>query len=209
MIVHPYREKEKLQTIAGRLLLDDFGLIGQNIRDTDISERIWTIQGMYTPIWGRHVSGVRAKVKDQKGFVSFINQRDLEVLLGEGKPEELCPWLGEEYVSPYNDRHWVGFAMDAEEMDDDLYDREQVMRFDWLEVCGGSAQALPANNAPPLEVEREVYLGPRLDRVERLYLHRDYDPETGEMPDTKISTVRRRWTRIDITASNWAMEPYR
>lgn len=197
MIVHPYKEREQLVTLQGSLLDGDFGLIGVQVRDTEVPKRVWTIQGFYSPIWGRKISGIRAKVRDQYGFVSFINQRDLEVLLGEGIPGDHCSWLGEEYVSPFDEHQWIGFAMDDDDLRDDLYDREMQTRLDWLDICG------EVRPLAEVEIERSIYTGPKQNRQEVLYLFRDDDPETGETPDTKLSTVQRRWTRISITALRW------
>src|ERR1700689_4821822 len=128
MLLPPFIDKHLLEVFNGtRLLRNDFGLIGESIEDPFTPQRIWTIQGIYAPVPGRALGGVRAKLTDQHEFVTFCNQRDLEVLLGLGTPGRWCRWLGDEYIEP-GDRAWCGFCTDAEDLRDDLYERELMLR---------------------------------------------------------------------------------
>lgn len=190
MLVHPYneRDKPKLETFVGtRLLRDDLGLAGVTVKDPDDSERIWRIQSVYAPLPRRHgVGGVRTKLVDQYDFITFCNQRDLEVLLELGTPGRYCPWTGGEYVEP-GDREWFGFCVDEEDLLDDLYDRETLLR----QTC--PLPILPRH----LEISRLVHSGGRSGNVEELWtLLWDMDPETGLCPDSRLETLGRRWTRI-------------
>ena len=196
MIVHPYRERERLQVCGGRLLVETFSLVGSILGDTVEPLREWTIDGLYSPIWGRTLGGIRARVKDQKGFVSFLNQRDLEFLLGLGVAGRHCAWLGEDYVDP-TDRGWVGFCMDDEDLRDDLYARELDMRFHQEELTG--SKVLPEG----LELDRLLGINGGTDIKELLTMRCDYDPNTGEYPDLRFNAVDLRWMRIERERFPW------
>ena len=196
MIIHPSLDRERLRTCGGRLLIETFGLIGEKVTDPLHPEREWTIDGFYEPIRGRAVGGIRARLIDQKGFISFINQRDLEILLGLMRPGEYCQWLGKDYVDPY-DRHWLGFCMDSEDLQDDLFARETELRYHQEEATGG--RTLPEG----YELERLIHTGGSTDLRELLFLRLDYDIETGQYPDERIRTVDMRWMRIEKQLIVW------
>lgn len=208
MLVHPYNERDKarLETFGGtRLLKDDLGLVGATVRDPDDSERLWGIQSVYAPISRQGVGGVRTKLVDQYDFVTFCNQRDLEVLLGLGTPGRYCPWLGSEYVEP-GDPNWYGFCADEEDLLDDLHDRESLLR------QTSPLLLLPRGSC----LKRRVfYGGSRVSSThpaapnyeEELDLLWDMDPETGICPDTRLETVGRRWSRTMKDKVRWAA-PY-
>jgi len=101
MIVNPYKNPERLTTYAGtRILQEDFGIVGAVVADTAEKYRLWRVQALYSPIPKRSRGGIRAKLTDQKGVVTFCNQMDLEVLLGIAKPGSYCWWAEEEYPAP-------------------------------------------------------------------------------------------------------------
>ena len=106
MILNPWAP---LDTIPGlRRLWDGRGLEGLVVQDPRRRRREWRLLGLYAPV---HRYGVRARCVDSRGVIAFINQRDLEHLLGHGDSGEECCWLGENYVAP-GERGWVGFGMD-------------------------------------------------------------------------------------------------
>jgi hypothetical protein len=211
VLVHPYHERDKhrLETFVGtRLLKDNLGLVGVEVRDPSDSERIWKVQAVYAPLPRRGLGGVRTKLVDQYDFTTFCNQRDLEVLLELGTPGRYCPWQGGEYVEP-GERGWYGLCADDEDLLDDLFDREMLLR-----------QASPL---PMLEkgstITRRVYFGG--DQTSKGWLNPstgktasnfseewdllwDMDPETGMFPDTRFQTVRRRWSRTVREKVRWA-----
>jgi len=196
MIVHPFLARERLQVCGGRLLVETFNLVGIVLGDVIEPQREWTIDGLYSPIWGRALGGIRARVRDQKGFVSFINQRDLEFLLGIGTAGKWCSWLGEDYVDP-TDRRWVGFCTDEEDLKDDLYARELDVRFHQEELTG--SPVLPEG----LEIDRLLGINGGTDVKELLTLRLDYDPLTGEYPDRRFTAVDTRWARIEREKFPW------
>lgn len=180
-------------TVPGtRLLEAHHGVVGARIVDPDNHTRVWEVQGLYLPIDGRALGGVRAKLFDQKGFVTFCNQRDLEVLLGIGRVGEPVDWLDNEYVDP-SDPEWFGLCCDDDDLMDDLYDRELFVR-----------QQVPAGLlVPHLEMERRVHLGHNHDCEELYLVVQDVDPETGAFPDTRFETVERRWMRAERRRVRW------
>jgi hypothetical protein len=166
--------------------------VGAHLDDPLEPRRLWEVQGVYLPVLGRALGGIRAKVIDQKGFVSFINQRDLEVLLGVTRPGQYCLWSGAEYLDPI-DPGWFGFCADEEDLLDDLYEREMFLR---VQTPGGVL-------INPENLERRVHLD-RLNDVEDVFIFmQDCDPETGLFPDTRFETLTRRWIRSERSKVRW------
>lgn len=196
MIVNPQRDKGLLTTCGGRLLNETFELVDQTIRDPYEPRRIWKIEGLYSPIPGRAVGGIRAKVRDEKDFISFINQRDLEVLIGEAEPGDYCRWLGSDYVGPQH-RNWIGFCLDDEDLRDDMFARELELRFHQQEMTG--SPLLPTG----LELSRRVHMNNSYDAEDLLYLRGDFDPDTGMYPDARLETIDMRWTLIERQKVTW------
>lgn len=196
MIVNPEREKNRFEIYTGRLLVETFGLAGVTINDPINGERQWTINGVYAPILGRAIGGIRVRVVDQKGFVSFVNQRDLEVMLGLGQPGKYCRWLGRDYPDPLDRDDWVGFFLDEEDLRDDLFIREQELRVMQEEVTGSGI--LP----PGLEMVRRLHLDGGVDVEELLIGQGDYITN-GYQPDWNIETVDVRWIRSERNRLTW------
>jgi hypothetical protein len=187
MLLNPYTAHDKLATVGDTNILEEsFGIIGQSFEDTLYSERNWTVYSLYAPVRGRALGGIRAKLVDEKGFVTFCNQRDLEVLLDIVNVGSFCSWLSERYPGP-GDRKWVGLCMDEEDLVDDLFDRECEIR-----AMDPSVQILP----PGLGLQRRLHLGDNNDCLEDLTLISDIYLETGYGPDTRFETIERRWSRV-------------
>ena len=187
MIVNPFMEKDRLLPYSGtRILQDDFGLTGAVFMDPTDKQRAWTVQGLYTPLRYRTVQGIRTRVADSKGYVSFINQMDLEVLLGMARPGSNCRWTGRKY-SEYGDHDFFGLCMDEEDLLDDLFDREQMLRGEY-----GNG-LLPDN----LQFVRRLHLEDFVDVEERLLLLWDGDSTTGMSPDFRSETITRRWSSVE------------
>lgn len=194
MIVNPYTPEGQvlLAPIVGTHIVEDsLGIVGLSIREPTNLSREWIIRALYTPVPGRALGGFRAKLEDQKGFITFCNQRDLEVLLGDVSPGDYCVWLDEEYVEP-GDRGWYGLCVDDLDLLDDLFDRELEAR----------AQ-LPRSDMvlmPGISFDRRVHDGGSNDFIETMMLRFDIDPDTGIGPDPRMETVAQRWTSIERTA---------
>ena len=193
MIVNPYTPEGQvlLAPILGTHILEDsLGIVGATLREPTNFTRQWTIRALYTPVKGRTLGGFRAKLEDQKGFITFCNQRDLEVLLGEAAPGDYCAWLDTDYVEP-GDNTWCGLCVDELDLLDDLFDRELEAR----------AQ-LPHPDmvlAPGLSFERRVHDGVNNDFIETMMLRSDLDPATGMGPDPRMATIEHRWVSIERT----------
>lgn len=179
-------EKERLLTYGGtRILQDDFHLIGTVFPDTAEKHRLWTIQGVYAPMRNRSIQGIRVKLIDQKEYVTFINQLDLEVMLGIARPGEKCRWTGRKYAEP-GDRDFFGMCVDEDDLLDDLFDREQLLRGEY-----------PGGLPDGLEIVRRIHLEDYVDIEERLILLWDGDPATGMYPDYRFETVAKRWASVE------------
>lgn len=190
MLPNPF--ESKLSVIAGtRHLANSLGLIGAVLQDPFNSNRTWAVTGMYAPINSRRLGGIRAKVVDRKGFVSFINQRDLELVLGLARPGDWCKWADEEYPS-LNDPDFYGFVADWEDLADDLFEREIMLR-----------TANPGVLPYGLELNRLVHVNGSTDVTEQNMLLYDCDPETGLGPDVRVETVNVRWTRVGREKITW------
>ena len=193
MLVHPLRQQELLQTQPGtRHLVEDFGLPGLQFAESKEEGRTWTLHSVYAPIAGRSLTGIRVKLIDNKQFLTFMNQRDLEVLLGLGVPGRPCVWTGEDYPEP-GSINWYGLCADEDDLRDDLYDTEIVLRsqMEWV---------LPAG----IEITRRVHLDEHHDVEELMTLLWDRDAETGISPDPRFETLRNRWTRVERRRVRWA-----
>jgi hypothetical protein len=186
--------QHRWETIPGtRFLASDLGLSGKMIRDPLSPWRCWWIQWVLAPVEGRHLGGLRAKLIDEKSFITFINQRDLEVLLGHGRPGEYCPWLGKDYVG-HEDRDWYGLCCDDEDLRDDLFERECRLREQHAEWPW-----LPQG----LEIRRRIHLDHQNDVEDLDTLLWDMNPDTGVYPDPRLEMVQRRWVRVERTRLSW------
>lgn len=191
-IINPF--SDRLTVVPGtRILQDSFGLVGCSFEDPREPERVWVVVGAYAPIASRAVSGIRARVLDQKGFVSFCNQRDLEVLLGLTKGGQYCPWMGCSY-SYVNDEAdgWIGLCVDEVDLLDDLFERELVLREQhaWGVLTGS-------------EVLRRVHRSRDNDVSRRDILMWDADPITGLGPDPSLANIQYRWRRVEEEKVKW------
>lgn len=191
MLINPYTKegREALAPIPGtRIIANTLGVVGAVVIEPQNAARIWTVQSLYTPMSGRALGGLRAKLMDQKGFVSFCNQRDLEVLLDVASPGGYCQWLDQEYVEPLGPE-WFGLCVDEDDLFDDLYDRELEARSLYAD-----GQMLPNG----LNFTRRVHAGARNDYEELMVLLWDMDATTGG-PDPRLETVAQRWTSVEKT----------
>lgn len=195
MIVNPFQRKDLMTTYVGtRILQADFGLIGMSVVDPFNRYRSWRVQGLYAPTGSRAIDGIRVKLVDGKNFVTFINQMDFEVIAGMGLAGQTCRWSGKKYADP-GDRDFYGMFVDDDDLVDDLYDRELLLR--------GHSEAfiLPQNT----EITRRVHLEEKVDVEELHLLLWDGDPETGISPDIRCETIERRWSRIERVRAPWDM----
>ena len=182
-----------------RQLESTLGIQGIRITDLHNSERVWEVGASYLPLYGRRLGGIRARLTDQKGFITFCNQRDLEVLLGSGRPGDWCRWAGETYPS-LGDERWVGLCCDEADMQDILYESECLLR----SYAPYSPWLLPPGiPVPPIDVELRIHVEPGYDVEETHVMHTDHDPETGFGPDTRLETMHQRWARSERRRIQW------
>ena len=191
MLLNPYRDRPAV--IPGtRTLEDTLELIGGRVADPHNPQRVWEVYGLFAPLPNRTLGGIRIKVVDQKDFMSFCNQRDFELLLGMGVPGQLCPWLDAPYVH-WDDADWCGFCCDEEDLLDDLYDREMLLR-GYMDT---------GILVPGYDIDRRVHLEKGIDVEDLFVLIADADPETGMFPDSRFQTVERRWMRAERHRVLW------
>lgn len=189
MLLNPYTPEGRVLTATisdTRILQETFGVVGVDIIDLHNRYRTWTVHALYAPMRGRAIGGIRAKLVDQKGFVTFCNQRDLEVLLDIASPGAYCQWLDSEYAEP-DSREWLGFCTDEDDLIDDLFDRELEAR---------SLQPAGTELAAGMGFTRRVHDGLHNDFEEEMTLLWDMCRETGMYPDPRYSTVSSRWSSI-------------
>lgn len=189
MLINAYRDPPPVFG-GSRMLANTLGVVGREVSDPHQSERIWTIENVYAPASGRAVGGVRIKARDQKNVISFINQRDFEVLLGLGRIGQWCPWNEARYVGP-DDANWIGFSADDDDLRDDLYEEELALRQTY--------SVLP----PGIELVRLVHLARGTDRLERWVFLQDRHPTSGAVPDPSFSTLLQRWSRYEREIVHW------
>lgn len=185
---------DKPAVIPGtRLLESPLGIAGETIADPLEPWRIWQVQWVLAPVPGRRLNGIRAKLIDTKGFITFCNQRDLEVMLHHGKPGDWCQWANQRYVSP-DDKEWFGMCCDEEDLRDDLFEHECRLR----QTYAGYSY-LPQG----LEYHRRVHLEANNDVEELHTLLWDMNPDTFQYPDPVLQRVSRRWSRIERNRLIW------
>ena len=180
------------------ILTEDFGLAGTQFEDPIETNRIWTIYRLFSPLKGRALGGIRAKVVDNKGFISFVNQRDLELLLDIAKPGAWCAWLGAPY--PYvNDQEdgWCGLCCDEEDLRDELHEYELMLRQQYNEHY--QVQCIPSG----VEYTRRIHAEESRDYEELLTFLWDKDPETNYGPDGRLETLQRRWCSVEHRKVVW------
>jgi hypothetical protein len=187
MIIHPC--EYQFHPIPGtRLLEETFGLVGESLQWQE--DRPWTILGFYIPMGVCGVSaGVRTRIRDSKRFYSFINQRDLELLLDPSLAGKWCKWMGEDYPE-LNSVNWYGPCVDTIDLQDDLFALEQELRHEYGEPL------------PPLSVERRIHDdGSDWERDELLL--QDVDLKTGMSPDPRLETIGSRWVTSERRKVTW------
>jgi len=190
MLLNPTKQRQLLQAFDGtRLMMEGFGVIGETLQDPREPKRSWTIQNLFQPL-PRCLGGIRARCVDQKGFVSFIDQMSLEVLLGIGTPGDDCVWADRNYPSTA-DRDWFGFCADYDDLLDDLHLRELLLRNDQPILRAGIELAIP------------VHLDCDNDAIDTYVLLWDGDRTTGQSPDPRQSTVQCRWAHADREKIRW------
>jgi len=193
LLLDPYLDKHLTAPYAGtRLLQETFNLVGAEILDPANTDRRWTLKAFYAPVRRRALGGIRARLTDQKGFTAFCNQRDLEVLVGLAEPGTYCPWARQNYAEP-GGSDWYGLLMDDDDLEDDLHDREMLLR----------SQSLSGILLGGLEIRRKLHLDTQYDVEELSTLLWDCDPHTGIAPDLRLETVEGRWKRIERTRIQW------
>lgn len=193
IILNPYTQKELLVPHEGtRILQQDFGLIGGVLVDPYDPRRFWQVQSLYTPLRERVLGGIRAKLMDEKNFVTFATQMDLEVMIGYAKPGEKCKWSGKTYESP-GDSNFCGLCADEQDLLDDLYDRELALR----------AQSPTGVIQQSTDMFRRIHMDHDMDVEEYLMLFWDGDLDTGVSPDLRMTTLTKRWNRVERVQTNW------
>ena len=190
MLINP--STHRLPVVEGtRIISLDLGLIGAEIVDPVTPAREWVVQGLYAPIPQRRLGGLRAKVRDQKGFTGFCNQRDLEVLLGLAQPDNWCEWAAHKYPAP-GVEGWYGICMDSADLEDDLYDEELFLRAQNPGVLSGD-----------LDIIRRIHIEQDRDAEDYWVLFRDINPETGLGPDVRQGTLYQRWNCVQRDWLPW------
>jgi hypothetical protein len=191
--------ERSLECVPGtRMLIETPTQIGCRFRDPYDTGRVWTVTGGFKPLMNRPNHGARIRVVDGHNIVSFVSQQDLDLLLGQVKPGELCPWTQEKYPEIGDELEgWYGLWMDEEDVADDLHFCELDIRRDFAQEAGGYYPL------PEIELRRRLHTSKNRD-VQRLdILVMDYDPETGLGPDIALDTLHRRWKKVEQEDLTW------
>ncbi len=172
-----------------RLLESSLDAVGVRLIDPRIPARTWTVQTFFAPVPRRMIGGVRARLVDELGFVSFINQRDLEVLLGLGAPGGDCLWMGGKYIG-VGERDWCGLFLDEEDLLDDLQLRELELRI--ASINQGLGAVLPSG----LVLARLLHADEGVDLEETYTLGWD-------LGYSDLERIRDRWSRTTRRRVAW------
>lgn len=197
MLINPHGV---LPVLPGtHLLTESLSLVGAVFDDPKQEGRTWRIESLFAPVSGRALGGIRARVVDNKGFLSFVNQRDLELLLDLASPGDWCPWSRSEYPGMNAEEEgWFGICCDAQDLRDQLQEYELFLRGHYHNYT-----QLPAG----FEYTRRIHkdYGKTVDEL-LLFLW-DADPATGQGPDGRLETIERRWSSVEERRVVWDMEP--
>lgn len=90
--------------------------------------RIWETRCIFNPIPQRMIAGYRWMCVDQFGFISYVEQRDFEMLLGIGKPGDKIPWNPRYKYVEYSDPEFCGLQLDDDDIDEIIYMYEEGLR---------------------------------------------------------------------------------
>lgn len=179
-----------------RLLMYSTGFLGKKFPDPRYLEREWTVTQEFQPLGVDHL--IRLRAVDAAGFVTFVNEMDLDLLRGLEKPGSLHERTGRIYpeIGCVRDG-WAGLYMDEEDLEDDLHIRELELRV---------AQRPFTNFVDaPLAVrylERYIHTDGRdYRRLEHLVM--DADPYTHVGPDYRIETLCKRWACVEKEPIAW------
>ncbi len=185
MIINPFTERLERFTVPGTPLLKGGEFDALINAEIQMFGRCWVITAFLAPSKKRAIGGVRARLADDEGTITFCNQRDLEVLLGQDQPGAMCRWLRRRYVGP-TDEDWIGFCADEEDLYDDLFVRELLLRADSFVLPEG------------VSLTRSVVTDPGICMEETLvFLARDE-------PDPRYETLGVRWVRAErIKHHDW------
>ena len=159
----------------------------------ELEGRHWTVRQFFLPLARDRTvrSGVRALVADEWGFLGFVNQRDLELLLGLKRPKEWCQWLGAAYPE-FDSPAFYGVCADNVDLLDELHAHELELRRQY----GGM---LPGG----LEYSRLVHREKGTDVQQLIAFLWDADPRTGMSPDPRFETLESRWVRVQEERVEW------
>lgn len=192
MIINPCMDERATNVIVGsRMLADPLGLIGVTVMDPPYPRHTWMVTAVFAPIEGRRLGGIRVRVRDTRRDVAgFINQRDLEVMLGLADPGHGCLWMGRsEYYADPSTPAWMGVCMDVSDMQDDMHLREWTIRNDLHRTEG--SDIMPVG----LETRRRLWLGAGDVRDQVIYVYQDRLDEYGE-PNRDWDRVEERWRHV-------------
>ncbi len=134
--------RNHLQTVHPHInrLIETFGYVGETVVDPFVPGRGWTVEAAYLPTRTAngltYSEGPLFRCFDQKTVFGYICMRDLEVLLGIGRPGDPIPWdqpPQERYPRPdlnwqntFSDGDWAGFH--GYDQGNELYERELELR---------------------------------------------------------------------------------
>lgn len=178
-----------------RLLTDHLGVVDMTLRDPITPNRTWTVQGVYLPV-KREMGGIRLRLTDSKNFVTYLNQRDAEVLLDFATFGSVCSWSSTRYLSPSDASFW-GLCMSPEEQRDELYAQEVLLR---MALQRKGQDPILANNT---EIDVRMHIAPRQDVRKVFRFLGDFNPETRDSPDVTFERIDRRWVEVGTYNCSW------
>ena len=118
----------RLDAVPGtRLVLNPYGHIGKRFPDPENSCRVWAVFNEFLP--NEDSPLIRLRAVDQKGFVTFINEMDCDLLRGTARPRQLHARTELQYpeIGCHRDG-WRGMYVTERDLEDDLHIRELELR---------------------------------------------------------------------------------
>jgi hypothetical protein len=180
------------------MLLYASGYVGKVFPDPIKKNRIWKVNYELCPT--KDTQSIRLRAFDDRGVVTFLSTRDFDLLRGQVKPGALHEPTMKSYpeIGDYN-AGWEGLRVDEEDLEDDLYLRELTYRWadnGWYWY----------NPLPPLDIPRYVHTDGR-DFLLLEKMVEDVAPETRLGPDSRFTTMCRRWSQYHKEQIDWEQLP--
>jgi len=192
-LVNPIDCSNRYRVGSSNLLSIPLDYFNLPFADPTSRGRQWIVRNAFAVDPSYVEMGLRLRVFDTRDeLCSFINQRDLEVLLGLARPDHQIPWAPSQRFYAPGAHGFVGLYLDEVELEDDLFLRECVLRCITFRC---QPTPIPKGTA----ITRALYDSQMQEYQEVLHCVGDCNPVSGWGPDPERASVKTRWKTVSTT----------